>query len=427
MRVATAVGWLGLAATIAGSAAADVETVDLDGRRVRGQWAALDVAAGTLTLTVDGASRVLVLGQQVEIVNLGRAAAGPVDVEVELRTGELVRGRLEHATTDVELPVVSAIGRFVVDLGAHAHPAWIRFVGEGVTAPSDLSGVDDARDAFFGRDGRLIAQGDVDGFAGDKVLLVSKESGQVTRAFAQLGAIRFARGETPPAGAGLRAMVEAVDGSVLLGRLEGFVAGQVTLVSASGRRLAVPMAGVAKLSLSGGGFDYLSDVAPVAIEEIPHVFDAKVARAAPFAPGTVQNFHVDRAYPGDAPLRLGGASHRKGLGLHSWVSVTWALEGRYRRLTGQLGIDDGVMDLSGDVAERGSVIVRVIVDGAEKARYPQQGFLAGGTPPVEVRVELRDARQLTLVVDYAGNPGPPDYADTHIRDRVAFVAARLVK
>ena len=54
-------------------------------------------------------------------------------------------------------------------------------------------------------------------------------------------------------------------------------------------------------------------------------------------------------------------------------------------------------------------------------------MLTGGDEPVDVRVELRDARELTLVVEYAGNPGPPDYADTHIRDRVAFVSARLVR
>lgn len=418
--------WLAAAAWAA-PAAADVEAVDLDGNRVRGELTALDAAAGTLTLTVAGAPRVLPLGQQVEILNLGRASAGAVDVEVELRTGEVIRGRLEPAASDVELPILSSLGRIILDLGAHAPPAWIRLVGDAITPPTDLSGVDDARDALFGRDGRLIAQGDVDGFAGDKILLQSREQGQVMRAFAQLGAIRFARGDAPDAGPGLRAMVEGVDGSVLLGRLDGFTAGQLAVRSASGRKLAVPLPGIAKISLSGGGFDYLSDLAPLAIEEIPHVFDAKVSHAPPFAPGAVQNFHADRAYPGDAPLRLGGATHRKGLGLHSWVGVTWALDGRYRRLTGQLGIDDGVMDLSGDVAERGSVIVRVIVDGAEKARYPAQGFLAGGAPPVDVKVELRDAKRLTLVVDYAGNPGPPDYADTHIRDRVAFVAARLVK
>ena len=428
--LAVSVGCLAAAvapALAARRAPAALEAIDLEGARVRGEWTALDAAAGTLTLTVAGAARVLVLGQQVEIVNLGRASAGTVDVEVELRTGEVVRGRLEPAPTEVELPVVSALGRFVVNLEAHAPPAWIRFVGDDVTPPTDLSGVDDTRDAFFGRDGRLIAQGDVDGFAGDKVALQSREQGLVTRAFTQLGAIRFARRDVPAAGAGLRAMVEGVDGSVLLGTLEGLVAGQLALRSVSGRKLAVPLAGIARISLSGGGFDYLSDLAPTAIEEIPHVFDAKVSHAPPFTSGAVQNFHVDRAYPGDATLRVGGATHRKGLGLHSWVGVTWALDGRYRRLTGRVGIDDAVMELSGDVAERGSVIVRVIVDGAEKARYPQQGFLVGGAPPLDVRVDLRDAKRLTLVVDYAGNPGPPDYADTHIRDRVAFVAARLVK
>jgi hypothetical protein len=141
----------------------------------------------------------------------------------------------------------------------------------------------------------------------------------------------------------------------------------------------------------------------------------------------VRNYFVDSAYPGDAPLRLGRSTHRKGLGLHSWVSVTYKLDGKYRRFTAHVGIDDGVRDLPGDVDERGSVIFRVLVDGRPLAHYPKRGFLAGGAEPVEVKLDLKGAKTLTLIVDYAANPGPPDYADTHIRDRVALVSPRLIK
>jgi hypothetical protein len=338
-----------------------------------------------------------------------------------------VRGRMLKPTSETELPVQSAIGRFAVDLDAFVAPRWIRFVGEGILVPASLEGVDLNRDALFGRDGRLIAQGDVDGFNGDKVVLVSDAAGEVTRPFTTLGAIRFAKQAVNEADTGgLRAMLEGVDGSVLVGRIDGFAAGQVTLRSISGRTLSVPLAGITKISLSGGGFDYLSDLTPTQVEEIPHLFDPKVTQQ-PATGGHTQNYHPDRAYPGAQPLRLGGTPHRKGLGLHSWVAVQYALGGRYRRLTGRIGIDDAVMELAGDVAERGSVIVRVLVDGAEKVRYPQQGFMAGGDEPLDVRVDVRGATTLTLVVDYAASPDAPDYADTHIRDRVAFVSPRLVK
>ena len=213
----------------------------------------------------------------------------------------------------------------------------------------------------------------------------------------------------------------------LRGRVRDHRAGILTVESVSGLAFKAPLSGLARLSFAGGRFIYLSDLAPAKVREIPHVFDPIVEHAAPLAPGTATNYHPDRCYPGDRAIRLGKHVYRKGLGLHTWVEATWDLRGEWKSLTGLCGVDDHVTELPGDVAERGSVVFRFLVDGKERLRLPQTGFLAAGADPAPLTLDLTGAKTLAIVVDYAGNPGPPEYADTHIRDRAVIAQPRLIR
>lgn len=417
----------------AAPARAQVELVDLDGTRRTGELLSIDTSAGKVVFKgADGGTQHIELGSLVELLNRGHGAPVPAKIEVQLRSGELIRGRLADKPAEGRLTVQSSLGRFTVDLEDDDNdpPKWIRLVEPGVSRPIETDTLSSETDALFARDGSLITKGFVEGFSAAGVQFVLNDDAETKfdRSFKEIGAIWFGLDDEAPAPAkGLRAIVEGIDGSILTGKIDGLASGELTLQSDGAGAMKVPLAGVQKLSLSGGRFVYLSDVTPSKIEEMPHLFDPKVAHAPPFALGAVRNYHVDRAYPGRAPLRLNGLTHRKGLGLHSWVAVTYDLKGAYTRFTGQVGIDDSVLDLPGDVEERGSVIFRVLVDGAERGRWPKTGFLTGGAAGIDVSVPLDGATSLTLVVDYAGPTGPPDYADTHIRDRVALVAPRLVK
>jgi hypothetical protein len=73
----------------------------------------------------------------------------------------------------------------------------------------------------------------------------------------------------------------------------------------------------------------------------------------------------------------------------------------FRRFQSLIGIDDST-------AGRGSVIFRVLVDGQERFASP---ILRGGDAPLPVSVDLRGAKKLELLVDYADRADVLDHAD----------------
>ena len=122
---------------------------------------------------------------------------------------------------------------------------------------------------------------------------------------------------------------------------------------------------------------------------------------------------ADRTVHGDA-LRVktahGESTANKGLGAHPRTTLTYDLAGKYRRFETLVGLDPG-----GPV--RAKVTVRVLVDGTEKVIPNLQNVGLGKS--VEVRIDVRKAKELTLVVEFgpAGGVG----AD------VNWVDARLVE
>ena len=110
-------------------------------------------------------------------------------------------------------------------------------------------------------------------------------------------------------------------------------------------------------------------------------------------------------------LRLAGATHDKGLGLHAAARVTYDLTGHYRRFEALVGLDE-------DTARRGQVRVRVLVDGKEQ-KLARQGKLDARGRPLRVRVDVRGARALTLVVAF------DRFGD--VQAHVNWADARLVK
>jgi hypothetical protein len=71
------------------------------------------------------------------------------------------------------------------------------------------------------------------------------------------------------------------------------------------------------------------------------------------------------------------------------------------RFEAHVGIDDST-------GRRGSVIFRVLVDGQERFTSP---ILRGGDAPVPVSVDVRGAKKLELIVDYADRGDVLDHAD----------------
>jgi hypothetical protein len=161
--------------------------------------------------------------------------------------------------------------------------------------------------------------------------------------------------------------------------LAGAVRGQTVF----GATIEVPLTAVVALAPPQPRVVYLSDL-PIAREVHDPYLDVR-------RPAVRDGSAAGRW------LRLGGDVYDKGLGVHSRSELTYALDGRYEMFAALVGLDD-------HSGRRGSVRVRVEVDGVAHYRSPE---LTAGGPPVAVRVDVYGARRLTLHVEYGrgGNVG----------------------
>jgi hypothetical protein len=165
----------------------------------------------------------------------------------------------------------------------------------------------------------------------------------------------------------------------------------------SGDSFTVPVRRVAALYLHQGCATYLSDLRP------------KSYRHTPFL-GVSWPLVQDSSVAGD-PLRLGGDTFDKGLGVHSQSRVTYALPEGTRYFEATVGLDE----VSG---RRGRVRVRVLLDG-KPADLGWDKELTGRDKPLRIRLDVSRGREITLAVDF-GTRGD-------VQAHVNWADARLIK
>jgi hypothetical protein len=198
-----------------------------------------------------------------------------------------------------------------------------------------------------------------------------------------------------PKPSGLYATVLLADGSqltLLSGRLE---AGNLRGRAAFGADVSLPIEQVLEVGFHNGRSVDLSDVEPAEYHHVPYL-------------SLRYPFERDRTILGN-PIRLHGTVYRKGLSMHSRSELSYDLDGSFSRFEATAGIDD-------ETGGQGSVVFRVLLDG--KPAW-QSGVVAGGSAAQPVRVDLKDAKRLTLVVDFADQGDVQDHAD--------WAAARLIR
>ena len=100
-------------------------------------------------------------------------------------------------------------------------------------------------------------------------------------------------------------------------------------------------------------------------------------------------------------LTLNGTTYAKGLGVHSFSSLTYSLGGSYSSFQADLGIDD-------EVGNNGSVIFRVLADGAEIFR---SGTLTGASRTQSINLDVTGRQTLQLIVDNADGSFAFDHAN----------------
>jgi alpha-galactosidase len=100
-------------------------------------------------------------------------------------------------------------------------------------------------------------------------------------------------------------------------------------------------------------------------------------------------------------LTLNGTRYTRGLGVHSYSEVRYALNGRCSTFEAKVGVDD-------EVGSLGSVVFRVFVDGVE--RYTSR-VMTGAAASEPVLVSVAGAGVLALVVTDGGDGPSFDHAD----------------
>lgn len=189
--------------------------------------------------------------------------------------------------------------------------------------------------------------------------------------------------------AGTHAWLRLADGSSLaIAALEapGLGTRPWQATAAFGAKLAIDPDDLVDLSLRHARVTYLSDQTPTATTVQPYLDD----RMAP---------RFDRNVLGD-PIRLAGRVYAKGIGVRSHATLTYKAAG-YQRFEATIGLDDAA-------GQGGSVRFMVLLDGKKAF---DSGDVDGGAKPQKLRLPLGNAKEISLVVDYAKRGDVQDFAD----------------
>ncbi len=101
------------------------------------------------------------------------------------------------------------------------------------------------------------------------------------------------------------------------------------------------------------------------------------------------------------PVRIGGISYVKGLGVHAYSEIRYQLDGICTAFNAVVGVDD-------EVGANGSVIFSLYGDGTQ---IYNSNVLTGSSPGVPVSVALFGVHELALIVTDAGDGPAFDHAD----------------
>lgn len=385
-------GLLLLGGFLSSSAFAQVTVRSVDGRRLTAEAVGLDGKDALRLTGPDATSLPLADVVSVEFAPPRERAAAAWDVV--LVDGSRVVGTLAAADEDqVAIDTIEfGVLRLPLDLVAS--------VSRGASAIAARP--DDEFDHVTRKSGDALS-GTVTS-VGEAGVRVDGDLGAVTLALDDVERVVIAHvDESDPFRPTRAVALVAVGGSELRADLLGLDRTRVEVATVFTRSLSIPVEHVVALRLGSARAEYLSDLTPTAVEQMPYFGGAD---------DFLFPWQRDRSVTG-TQLAVGGRTFTKGLGLHARTRLTYALDGRYERLEAVVGVSDEVLALDA----KGSIEIRFVVDGVASWTSP---VLRGGDAAVEVpALALGGARELVIEVDFA------DGADAG--DRAVIGDALLVK
>ncbi len=164
-----------------------------------------------------------------------------------------------------------------------------------------------------------------------------------------------------------------------------------------GADVSFPLEHIIAIDSRQGPAVYLSDLKPKRYQHSPYL-------------GVRWPFMNDSSVAGQ-PLRLAGGTYDRGIGLHSASRLTYDLDAAYRWFEATVGLDERT-------GQDGNVRIDVLVDG-QAVNLGMETEIAGRDPPRRLRVAVKGAQELTLLVEF-GRHGD-------VGDHVNWADARLIR
>ena len=243
----------------------------------------------------------------------------------------------------------------------------------------------------------------------DEVGIEVDGAGQLKIKVAKIQMILMSLIEVPAKlGKGHHVRLKLLDGSSVHGLFVSDEKGSIVVETLLNKKLTVRHSDMLEMLILNGSFLYLSDMTPTkVVQKFPEGFQ--------FYPDRF-GWKKDRSVRGGI-LKLGGKSYEKGLGVHSYCSLTFSLNGKYKEFRSIIGLDDSVR-FRGKPG-MGFVRFRILVDGKAAKEHPEGVLMEKGESPKKIVINVAKAKTLTLVADY----GPL----LHILGRANWADAHLIR
>jgi hypothetical protein len=187
------------------------------------------------------------------------------------------------------------------------------------------------------------------------------------------------------------------DGSSLPAKTLTLAGGKLSADLGDGKPRPFDLARVASIEQVNGPASWLTGRQPAENVYLPYF-------------GTGQDFpaRMSPATDGGRDLRFGGRSFRRGIAVHAYSRLVYALDGQYAAFRVQYAVDDRMA--------HADMTVRIKLD--DKIVHEKQNVRAGTLSPV-IFADLGGGKRLTLEVDYGGG--------TDVQDRLVWLEPALLR
>jgi hypothetical protein len=216
--------------------------------------------------------------------------------------------------------------------------------------------------------------------------------------FDQVAAVRLAETDKFEASKDPSVIVRMADRSRITVKPSGMDGNFLKFTGQGGQAWRVDGASIAGVEISGGRLVYLSSLTPQTVEQKPYVGGTPV----------VFTWRKDRSAANTA-LTIGEKVYEKGIGVHSYCKLVYALNGEYVKFIADAGMD-------ASAPAKAVCAWKILVDGKEAT----SGIAKAGGDKTTIKLDVSNAKLLELVCDYG-----PD--DDDAGDRLDFGSARLIK